>query len=125
MFTRSELEIKTVPELQDLCRRYGIRPTGSAAYKPSYITSLIAFPILAIQQMEVGRGLKSPSLASIQVFSSAIDEMGTPTNEQIALIRITLEGRRMSYPDRFEQERLLNLHLAKMRLEQVIALVSQ
>ncbi|MFN6560781.1 MAG: hypothetical protein RMY28_013495 [Nostoc sp. ChiSLP01] len=125
MFTRSELEIKTVPELQDLCRRYGIRSTGSAAYKASYITSLMAFPILAIQQMEVGRGLKSPSLTSIQVFGSAIDEMGTPTNEQIALIRITLEGRRMSYPDRFEQERLLNLHLAKMRLEQAIALVSQ
>lgn len=33
MFTRSELEIKTIPELRDLCRRYGIKPTGSAAYK--------------------------------------------------------------------------------------------
>ena len=107
IFTRSELEIKTVPELRNLCRRYGIRPTGSAGYKVSYITSLMSFPILAIGQMDEGRGLKLPSLTSIQVIGSAIDEMNTPTDEQIALIRITLEGRRMSYPDRYKQEELL------------------
>lgn len=67
-----------MPELQDLCRRYGIRPTGSAAYKASYITSLMAFPILAVQQMELGKDLKPPSLASIQIFAAAIDEMGKP-----------------------------------------------
>jgi hypothetical protein len=45
MFTRSELEIKTIAELKDLCRRYGIKATGNAGYKVSYITSLMAFPI--------------------------------------------------------------------------------
>ncbi|MDZ8240039.1 MAG: hypothetical protein RMZ69_23285 [Nostoc sp. ChiQUE01a] len=125
MFTRSELEIKTVPELQDLCRRYGIRPTGSAAYKASYITSLLSFPLIAVNQMEEGRGLKSPTLASIQAFGSAIDEMNSPTAEQIALIRISLEGKRMRYPDRYNQEELLAWHMAKMKLEQVIALLGR
>ncbi|MDF5710164.1 MAG: hypothetical protein PUP90_21470 [Nostoc sp. S4] len=125
MFTRSELEIKTVPELQDLCRRYGIRLTGSAAYKSSYITSLLSFPIIAISQMEEAKGLKSPTLAYIQVIGSAVDEMNSPTTEQAALIRISLEGRRMAYPDRYHQERLLAWHIAKMRLEQAIALLGR
>lgn len=125
MFTRSELEIKTIPELRDWCRRNGIKPTGNPGYKASYILSLMAFPLLALQQMKQGKGLKSPNFQAIQVISSAIDEMNSPTDEQAALIRITLEGRKMSYPDRYEQEKLLNLHKAKMSLEQAINLLSQ
>ncbi|MCF2148265.1 hypothetical protein IQ276_017910 [Desmonostoc muscorum LEGE 12446] len=125
MFTRSELEIKTIRELRDLCRRYGIKPTGNPGYKTSYITSLMAFPQLALHQMQEGRGLKPPSFATFQCIGAAIDEMNSPTDEQIALIRMTLEGRRMSYPDRFEQEKLLNLHKAKMLVEQAFAMLSQ
>ncbi|MHC5772583.1 hypothetical protein [Nostoc sp.] len=125
MFTRSELEIKTIPELRDLCRRYGIKPTGSAAYKVSYITSLMAFPQLALQQVREGRGLKSPGFSIIQFFEGVIDEINSPTDEQAALIKITLEGRRMAYPDRFDQENLLNLHKAKMHLEMAVGLLSQ
>ncbi|BAZ29234.1 hypothetical protein NIES4074_16730 [Cylindrospermum sp. NIES-4074] len=54
MFTRSELEIKTIPELRDWCRRYGIKPTGNPGYKTSHILSLMAFPPLALQQSRVG-----------------------------------------------------------------------
>jgi hypothetical protein len=46
MFTRSELEIKTIEELGNLCRRYGIKPTGNIGYKLSHITALMAFPVL-------------------------------------------------------------------------------
>ncbi|MCL6751159.1 hypothetical protein KBT16_09295 [Nostoc sp. CCCryo 231-06] len=127
MFTRSELEIKTIKELRDLCRRYGVKPTGNAGYKTSYIVTLMAFPLLALQQMKLGKGLKSPNFNAIQVISSAIEEMNSPTDEQAALIRITLEGRKMSYPDRYryQQENLLNLHKAKMSLEQAVDLLSQ
>ncbi|MBD2611519.1 hypothetical protein H6G94_09580 [Nostoc punctiforme FACHB-252] len=125
MFTRSELEIKTVPELRDMCRKYGIRPTGSAAYKGSYITSLLSFPIIAIGQMESERGLRLPSLAAIQVIGSAIDEMNSPTAEQAALIRISMEGRRMGYPDRYKQEELLGRYMAKMKLEEVMSLLAR
>lgn len=59
------------------------------------------------------------------MIGAAIDEMNSPTAEQAALIRITLEGRRMSYPDRYEQERLLAWYMAKMRFEQVIGLLSR
>ncbi|MHC5613481.1 MAG: hypothetical protein ACYTXA_21405 [Nostoc sp.] len=125
MFTCSELEIKTIPELRDLCRRYGIKPTGSAAYKVSYITSLMVFPQLALQQVREGKGLKSPGFSIIQFFKGVIDEINSPTDEQAALIKITLEGRSMAYPDRFDQENLLNLHKAKMHLEMAVGLLSQ
>ncbi|MEH2329714.1 hypothetical protein [Nostoc sp.] len=125
MFTRSELEIKTIRELRDLCRRYGIKPTGNPGYKVSYITSLMVFPQLALHQMQEGKGLKPPTFTTFQYIGAAIDEMSSPTDEQIALIRLTLEGRKMAYPDRFEQEKLLNLHKAKMLVEQAFAMLSQ
>ncbi|MEH2446763.1 MAG: hypothetical protein V7K18_13515 [Nostoc sp.] len=51
--------------------------------------------------------------------------MNSPTDEQAALIKITMEGKRMNYPDRCDQENLLNLHKAKIHLEMAIGLVSQ
>ncbi|MEH2011708.1 hypothetical protein [Nostoc sp.] len=125
MFTRSQLEIKTVPELRDLCRRYGIKPTGNPGYKVSYITSLLVFPQIALQQLRQGKGLKSPGLSVIQFFEGVIDEMNSPTDEQAALIKITMEGKRMNYPDRYDQENLLNLHKAKIHLEMAIGLLRQ
>lgn len=83
----------------------------------------MAFPALALAQLEDGRGLKKLSFASYQNLSVALDEMNTPTTEQIALIRISMEGRRMQYPQRYEQEKLLILYKAKDRLEQVITLL--
>lgn len=125
MFTRSELEIRTVEELRNLCRRYGIKPQGNIGYKMSHITALTAFPSLALRQMKENKGLKTPSFGSFQGMEIALDEMGTPTLEQVALIRISLEGRRMSYPDRYEQEKLLSLYKAKLLLEEVIGLLNQ
>ena len=125
MFTRSQLEIKTVPELRDLCRRYGIKPTGNPGYKVSYITSLLVFPQIALQQLRQAKGLKSPGLSVIQFFEGVIDEMNSPTDEQAALIKITMEGKRMNYPDRYDQENLLNLHKAKIHLEMAIGLLRQ
>lgn len=125
MFTRSQLEIKTVPELRDLCRRYGIKPTGNPGYKVSYITSLLVFPQIALQQLRQGKGLKSPGLSVIQFFEGVIDEMNSPIDEQAALIKITMEGKRMNYPDRYDQENLLNLHKAKIHLEMAIGLLRQ
>ncbi|AFY33555.1 hypothetical protein [Calothrix sp. PCC 7507] len=125
MFTRAELEIKAIAQLRDLCRLYGVKPTGNAGYKTSYIVTLMAFPQIAIQQLRQGKGLKYPNFNQIQVIGSAIDQMSSPTDEQAALIRITLEGRKMNYPDRYDQENLLNLHKAKMSLEQAIGFLNQ
>ena len=118
MFTRSELEVMTLQELRILCQRYGLPPTGNARYKVSYITTLMAFPALALQQFQQGRGLKHPSFSSFQNISMALEEMNSPTDEQIALIRISLEGRRMKIPDRYQQERFLNTYKAKLALQQ-------
>ncbi len=118
MFTRSELEIKTINELRDLCRRYGIKPTGNAGYKTSYITSLIAFPAIALHQLQESIGLRRLSFEAFQNIGTALDQMNSPTDEQAALIKLTLEGKRFSSPDRWEQEKLINLYKAKQKLEQ-------
>jgi hypothetical protein len=123
MFTRTELELLTVPQLKILCNRYGLKPTSSGAYKDNYITALMAFPHLAIQQMQENKGLRVPSFESYQNLGVALDEMNQPTTEQIALIRISMEGRRMKYPHRYEQETLLRRYHAKNHLEQVITLL--
>jgi hypothetical protein len=57
---------------------------------------------------------RSSRSTTFQYIGAAIDEMSLPTDEQIALIRLTLEGRKMTYLDRFEQEKLLNLHKANI-----------
>ncbi|MEH2025795.1 MAG: hypothetical protein V7K62_19780 [Nostoc sp.] len=51
--------------------------------------------------------------------------MNSPTDEQAALIKLTMEGKAMSYPDRFDPENLLNLHKARIHLEMAIGLLSQ
>ncbi|BAY23386.1 hypothetical protein NIES2100_31510 [Calothrix sp. NIES-2100] len=124
MFTRTELEVLTIPELRALSQRYGIKPTGSLAYKTSYLTSLIAFPAIALKQLEDGRGLRMPSFANLQNLGLALDEMNSLTDEQVALIRISFEGRRMEYPARYDQEKLLAIYRAKLLLEEAIALLS-
>ncbi|MBE9051066.1 hypothetical protein IQ243_11685 [Nostocales cyanobacterium LEGE 11386] len=123
MFTRTELELLSVPQLKILCNRYGLRPTGNGGYKTNYITSLMAFPVLAIHQLEKGEGLKSPSFASLQEIGSTLDEMGSPTTEQAALLRISFEGRRMTIPARYDQEKLIAIYKAKNHLEEVISLM--
>ncbi|WP_414562740.1 MULTISPECIES: hypothetical protein [unclassified Anabaena] len=124
MFTRTELELLSVPQLKMLCNRYGLKPTGNPGYKTSYITTLMAFPVLAIHQLEEGKGLKSPSFGSLQEIGTTLDEMGSPTPEQSALIRISFEGRRMEIPARYDQEKLLALYKAKNHLEEVISLLT-
>jgi hypothetical protein len=123
LFTRTELELLTLPQLKILCHRYGLRPTGSGAYKDNYITTLMAFPLLAIKQMEEGKGLRLPSFVNYQNLGVTLDEMNQPTDEQKALIRISMEGRRMPIPQRYEQEKLLNRYHAKNHLEEVITLL--
>ncbi|MEH1854242.1 MAG: hypothetical protein V7L11_21795 [Nostoc sp.] len=78
MFTRSELEIKTIAELRDLCRRYGIKPTGNAGYKVSYITSLMAFPAIALHQLQEGKGLRKLTFEAFQNIGVALDQSNPP-----------------------------------------------
>ncbi|MFN6513990.1 MAG: hypothetical protein RMY29_005760 [Nostoc sp. CreGUA01] len=124
MFTRSELEIKTIAELRLLCDRYGLRPTGKSVQKVSYITSLMAFGAIALNQLQEGKGLRRLSFGSFQCIGAALDEMNSPTAEQAALIKASLEGKHLSAPSRWEQEKLLNLYKAKLLLEQVMDLLA-
>lgn len=123
LFTRTELEVLTIPQLKNLCQRYGLRPMASGAYKDNYISALMAFPLLAIQQMEDGQGLRLPSFEVLQAFGTALDQMGLPTDYQAALIKASLEGRRMNPPQRWEQEKLLNRYYAKWHIEETIDLL--
>ncbi|MGI2905326.1 hypothetical protein [Tolypothrix sp. VBCCA 56010] len=49
---------------------------------------------------------------------------GTPTDEQSALIKMTMEGRRMAYPSGFDQEMLLSIYKAKLHLEQAMDMLN-
>lgn len=120
VFSRSELELLTIPELRQMMLRYGLKPTGNAALKTGYITTLMAFPELALQQYETNRGLIRPTFDQLQIIGEILDQMGTPTPEQSALIRVSFEGRRMSVPRRYDQERFLSLYKAKNHLSEVI-----
>ncbi|AUT03572.1 hypothetical protein CLI64_25970 [Nostoc sp. CENA543] len=123
LFSRTELELLTIPQLKMLCNRYGLKPTGNPGYKTAYITTLMAFPALALKQLEDGRGLKFPTFVSYQAVGSALEEMGTPTTEQSALIRISLEGKSINHPEKYGQQKLIALYNAKDHLERAISLL--
>jgi hypothetical protein len=123
VFSRQELELLTIPELRQMLLRYGLKPTGNAALKVGYITTLMAFPALAIKQLEENRGLKRPTLSQFEQIGVILDEMGELTPEQSALIRVTFEGKNLTYPDRYQQERLLNLYKVRNHLVEVIELL--
>lgn len=120
VFSRSELELLTIPELRQLLHRYGLKPTGNAALKSGYITTLMVFPELALQQYEKSKGLTRPTFDQLQIIGEILDQMGDLTLEQSVLIRVTLEGRRMEIPRRYDQERFYNLFKAKNHLSEVI-----
>ncbi|MHC5857919.1 hypothetical protein [Nostoc sp.] len=125
MFTRTELESKTIQELRDLCRRYGLKPTGNAGYKTSYVTSLIAFPAIALKQLKEGVGIKRLTFEAFQNIGAALDQMNDPTDEQAALIKLTMEERRLHAPQSWEQQSLINLYKAKQKLEEVMYLLGE
>ncbi|QLE54818.1 hypothetical protein [Nostoc sp. TCL26-01] len=123
VFSRQELELLTIPQLRILLLRYGLKPTGSAALKPGFITTLMVFPEMALQQFENGTGLIRPTFDQLQIMGEILDQMGTPTPEQSALLRVSFEGRRMDIPRRYDQERFLDLYKAKNHLSEVINLL--
>ncbi|QLE58747.1 hypothetical protein [Nostoc sp. TCL26-01] len=123
VFSRQELELLTIPQLRILLLRYGLKPTGSAALKPGFITTLMVFPEMALQQFENGTGLIRPTFDQLQIMGEILDQMGTPTPEQSALLRVSFEGRRMDIPRRYDQERFLALYKAKNHLSEVINLL--
>ncbi|MEJ1935739.1 hypothetical protein WDZ92_36565 [Nostoc sp. NIES-2111] len=100
-----------------------MKPTGSGAVKTGYITTLMAFSALAIKQLEENRGLKRPTLSQYEQIGVILDEMGELTPEQSALIRVSFENRRIEYPERYQQERLLNLYKVRNHLVEVIELL--
>ncbi|BAY37219.1 hypothetical protein NIES2111_15560 [Nostoc sp. NIES-2111] len=123
VFSRQELELLTIPELKTMLLRYGLKVTGTGGQKAGYITTLMAFPALAIKQLEENRGLKRPTLSQLEQIGVILDEMGDLTPEQSALIRVSYEGKKLGYPDRHQQERLLNLYKVKNHLVEVIELL--
>ncbi|WP_445635469.1 hypothetical protein NSTC745_00158 [Nostoc sp. DSM 114161] len=126
MFTRSELESKTLKELKDLAARYGVKPVGNPGYKTSWITPLLAFAVQAIRQFQDHKtGLRNPSWRSTEALGTMLYEMGEATDEQVALIRATLEGKLLPLPERYDQTRLLNLHKTKQLIQEAIEILNK
>jgi hypothetical protein len=79
---------------------------------------------IALRQMRKGEGLQRITFKSYQDLGQVLDRMGEPTVQQAALIKATMQGKRLEYPQRYDQETLLNLHKAKMHLETVLDLLN-
>jgi hypothetical protein len=75
--------------------------------------------------MQQGVGLKHPGREGIESLIVAYDAFGLPTREQSALIKVSVEERRiMPLPYRTEQQRMLALYQAKVNLDKAISLLS-
>ncbi|MEH2053944.1 hypothetical protein [Nostoc sp.] len=85
----------------------------------------MTFPAIALTQLQEGKGLRQLSFEVYQDITIALDQMNSPTDEQAALIKLTMEGKRYQAPQRWEQEKLLNLYKAKLKLEEVIELLGE
>jgi hypothetical protein len=70
------------------------------------------------------RGIKHPGRDGIEALVTAYDALGTPTAEQVALIKSSSEGRVMPSPYRLEQQKLLAFYEAKRKLDEAISLVN-
>ncbi|MEH2220076.1 MAG: hypothetical protein V7K72_23710, partial [Nostoc sp.] len=53
------------------------------------------------------------SFEAFQNIGAALDQMNDPTDEQAALIKLTMEERRLHAPQSWEQQTLINLYKAK------------
>lgn len=124
MFYRTELELKTLQELKELSSRYGIKPIGNPGYKTSYISGLLAFPGIALRQIKEGEGIKKIHFRIYQCLNEGLDQMREPTPEQAALIKLGLEEKFLKYPEKYQQEELLNLYKAKLHLEAALSLMN-
>ena len=60
----------------------------------------MVFTQIAPAQSRQGKGLKSPGFSVIQFLEGVVDEINSPTDQQAALIKLTMEGKAMNYPDR-------------------------
>lgn len=76
MFTRSELEIKTVGELKGLCKQYGLKPLGNPSYKTAWIDALLTFAAIALRQMKEREGLRQMTFKGYQDLGQALDLPG-------------------------------------------------
>lgn len=124
MFTRIELETKTLLQLVTLCNRYGLKAHHDPEQRSSWTTVLLSFSNIAITQMQRGVGLKHPGRDGIEALITAYDALGSPTAEQVALIKSSSEGRVMPSPYRLEQQKLLAFYEAKRKLDEAISLVN-
>ncbi|WP_414519487.1 hypothetical protein [Nostoc sp. PCC 9305] len=126
MFTRTELEVKSLRALRDLCLiQYGIQAIGNPADKASYINALLTFRVIACKQVSDNKGLKSPMLllSQVEALEATLEAMGTPTPEQSALLKVTMEGRKLEYPARYSQEKLFGLYRVKWHLDTALEIL--
>ncbi|NMF66924.1 hypothetical protein DP115_30925 [Brasilonema octagenarum UFV-OR1] len=124
IFTRIELETKSLLELTALCNQYGLKAHDDPLLRASWSTVLLSFPHIAISQMQREVGLKYLGRDGIESLIVAYNALGLPTREQAALIKASSQGRTMPMPYKLEQHKLLALYEAKVNLDKAISLLS-
>ncbi|MEH2150048.1 hypothetical protein [Nostoc sp.] len=116
--------IKSLRALHDLCLiQYGIQVIGNPADKASYINALLTFPVIACKQVSENKGLKSPIFSQVEALEATLEAMGTPTPEQSALLKVTMEAKKLEYPARYSQEKLFGLYRVKWHLDTALEIL--
>ncbi|MGJ5630191.1 hypothetical protein [Nostoc sp. CALU 1950] len=86
MFTRTELEVKSLRALRDLCLiQYGIQAIGNPADKASYINALLTFPVVACKQVSENKGLKSPIFSQVESTRSSTRGYGNTYTRTVCI----------------------------------------
>ncbi|PMB18653.1 hypothetical protein [Fischerella thermalis] len=126
MLSRESLRNLSLPQLQQLGRKYGIQPLGNWGQTEAWVNMLAAFPYKAIDQMRDGVGIHSPGIEAYHAINVALDLLGQPTNTQKALIRATKNNEWLEDEhSRRYQQKLLDLWSVKLMLEQCQQLLAR
>ncbi|MEH1927123.1 hypothetical protein [Nostoc sp.] len=62
-------------------------------------------------------------LSQVQALEAILETMGTPTPEQSALLKVTMEGKKLEYPVRYSQEKLFGLYRVKWHLDTALEIL--
>lgn len=126
VFSSFDLDLLNLEQLKELAQHYGLAPIGNPGFRQSWLNALNSFDTIALRQFEQGKGIKRPNSRTIDTLIDAIAAMGSPTDEQRALISVTVEQRYRLADDlgEYKQDCLLKLYLAQNKIKEAIAILT-
>ncbi|MEH2068190.1 MAG: hypothetical protein V7K47_08500 [Nostoc sp.] len=61
--------------------------------------------------------------SQVETLEATLEAMGSPTPQQSALLKVTMEGRKLEYPARYSQKKLFELYRVKWHLDTALEIL--